>query len=29
MAEVEERRRKELVKDMLKKFGNVTVGIHG
>jgi len=29
MAEVEHRRRKELIKDMLSKFGNVTVGIHG
>jgi hypothetical protein len=29
MADVEHRRRKELIKDMLSKFGNVTVGIHG
>lgn len=29
MAEVDKRRRKELIKDMLSKFGNVTVGIHG
>ena len=29
MAEIEARRRKELVRDMLKKFGTVTVGIHG
>lgn len=29
MADVEQRRRKELIKDMLSKFGTVTVGIHG
>lgn len=29
MEQVVNRRKKELVKDMLQKFGNVTVGIHG
>ena len=29
MGQIDERRRKELVKDMTQKFGNVTVGIHG
>ena len=29
MEQVVKRRKNELVKDMLSKFGNVTVGIHG